>query len=135
MDIGFTCYHGFIVAALKASEAEYFRTYDRYRGDHNPPGAPVPIRVPNPVPDPQSEMVDAVEEAKIVLIFLATAYIESLVNLYLSLKLSQVDFLREEGKSLLKKWTVVLSSLLPSYDLQKTGSFYGDLKSLVERRN
>lgn len=71
----------------------------------------------------------------ITLTVLTGAYLEALINLYLSLKMNNEQFDLIDKASPLEKWVTAPKLFLPEYTFPKSESSYGDLKRLFSRRN
>jgi len=117
--VSFSGFHMLLAKSLKHQAKEYFAYYAKNRKNHGE----------------MVEMMDSIEERRIVLILLTSSLIEAIVNLYLSLKLPAFQFLDLERRPLLHKLAEVPRQFLPAYDFPQAGDLYQSLETLVERRN
>lgn len=117
--VDISAYHSILASALAQHEFEYLEFYAVNSKKH---GAMI-------------ELLETLEERRMVLVLLASSLIEAVANVYLSLKLDTHEFEFLEMSSPLDKWTIVPGFFLPNYEFPKDGMLYQDLQSLFSRRN
>jgi hypothetical protein len=75
------------------------------------------------------------EERRLKVIVFCAIYVEALANLYLSLKLTTVQFAAIERVEIIEKWATIPSLFLPTYSIPRSKPLWRDLKTLVAQRN
>lgn len=73
--------------------------------------------------------------SKINLVMFIATFIEANLNLYLSFKLSRGQFKAVEQLGILEKATSLIEIAVPGYSVDRSASFFGDLRTLVATRN
>jgi hypothetical protein len=116
---GFTAYHATLASALARQMAAYADYYESHFKRWND----------------DVELIREIEERRIVLIFLTTAYLEAKINVYLSLKMEPAQFELLENARLLDKWVTVPTLFLPKYEFPTGTELFAELASLIKRRN
>lgn len=117
--MGFSGYHMLLGSTLNQHAKEYQKYYALSHKRHGD----------------MVEMMDSIEERRIVLAILTASLLEAVANVYLALKLNPSQFAIFEMCSVIDKWVVIPSLILPNFSFPKGGDLHESLTTLIRRRN